>query len=696
MECIDTSGAAALKPERTLLCSVALLASLVACGDQDFTLTSDIPPVDVGETPAPPPPVTAVSAEPEAPQAEPARPPRSPTDEVAAETPNPVVPVGPPPEPSGPAAFDCSAIPAAPVAFEELQGFTSSEDFAFDELGNYVGVDEDNNLVRVAKTGEKQLWAPSIGSTAGMAILPDGSVVFCETSEGAVKRVYPNGSVVVVLGGLFYPNGLDIGPDGFIYVAENSAGRVRRVNPDTGEFTIVANGLYGPNGVAFSDDPRVLYVGSFEGSGVYQIVLEDPTQSGDVRVFARPGGSELREQELVCADLEEGASCTTEYVLEGHCQALANVVDCIPVDPCLSLEEGAGCYHPSLGVCRARTCVPVPPPCQGLRAGDRCEDPISGVGVCTDYGILFCEPANPCADRRVGDACEDPYSDQAGTCQGEAPDLYCYPPNPCDDRRDGDACEDPFWGRGFCQGTEPPNLYCYPPGPCDTLPDGAACSDEYTSRGVCVSFDGFNYCAAVNPCEGLREGAACEDPNYGITDGQCGVPTVYFYDEPPLVDGLVEGFGELDAGAAADAGSNAGDAGAEPPPPLSCLPPNLCVGQPDGTRCDDPLQGGRGTCQKEVCVVLAGAGGIDGLGVDSCGNVYASEYTNGRLWRVSPEGQVELLATLPSSWIPNIKWGRGVGGFSSDVMYVADRDLSRLFGVQVGVTGAREFFATVP
>ena len=84
------------------------------------------------------------------------------------------------------------------------------------------------------------------------------------------------------------------------------------------------------------------------------------------------------------------------------------------------------------------------------------------------------------------------------------------------------------------------------------------------------------------------------------------------------------------------------------------------------------------------------------MGVDTCGNVYATEYTNGNVWRISPAGDIELLVELPSAWIPNVKWGRDLGGFSSQVMYVADRDQGRLFGVAVGVPGATEFFASQP
>lgn len=273
---------------------------------------------------------------------------------------------------------DCLNLPSPPIMFETLMGFTNSEDFAFDASGNYVGVDDNGNLVRVTHGGQKSLWIPnfSSGFMAGMVALPDDSVVVCDVNNGSLKRAYPNGSVTTLLGGLAYPNGIDVGPDGFIYVAENSGAQVRRVDPNTGAYTIVAAGLTGPNGVAFTDDPTLFYVGSFEGQLIYKIVQPVPGQPGTATVFAN-------------------------------------------------------------------------------------------------------------------------------------------------------------------------------------------------------------------------------------------------------------------------------------------------------------FQGG---------------GGIDGMGVDQCGNVYAAEYTSGNVYRITPDGTVTLATHLPSFWIPNIKWGRGVGGFQKDVMFIADREQGRLFGVHVGVPGVTEFF----
>ena len=79
-------------------------------------------------------------------------------------------------------------------------------------------------------------------------------------------------------------------------------------------------------------------------------------------------------------------------------------------------------------------------------------------------------------------------------------------------------------------------------------------------------------------------------------------------------------------------------------------------------------------------------GALDGLNVDACGNVYVTEYIAGKVWRFREQGgDGEMMAKLNSSWIPNLHWGKGVGGFEEDVLYVSDRDQGRLFALKVGV-----------
>jgi sugar lactone lactonase YvrE len=709
---------------------VPLAALLCACGDRDVTVPDPYEdPTEVVETPSPGRAFELLPSDTlDWPRGE-----RRPVGEVntgASVTPvaldgavTPVTPVTPVPDTEvssdpEPAPLDCSAITPAPASYELLEGFTSSEDFVFDAFGNYVGVDDDNNLVRVSRNRERTLWAPKIGSTAGMGVLPDGSVVFCEVQEGALKRVYPNGAVTVVLGGLLYPNGLDIGPDGFVYVAENNAGRVRRVNPDTGEFTIVAMGLQGANGVAFSSDPHLLYVGSFEGSGVYKVEIAEPDELGQATVFARTPGSRLRPPESSCPDQIEGLDCVNPSFTLSRCQALANVVDCLPVDPCPGLEDGEYCDHPALGVCREHRCDPLPT-CEELGEGAACEDPYSGPGgVCQRYDtLMFCGPPNPCANLRLGAACEDPPFG-SGICQGDEDYTYCSPPNPCEGQEDGVSCNDPFSGPGVCRVFDEGYTYCEARNPCEGLSEGDACEDFSSGPGVCRSFEDYTYCAVPGPCDGLTIGQACEDSFSG--PGTCQSAFDYTYcASPAACEPLSEGAPCEDPYVGAgfcqtvdgqkycvasnpceglSAGDGCEDTIGEPgvcyateAGPLVCVPPNVCLELSEGELCEErPF--GAGTCHDGVCISdIPTGGGIDGLGVDACGNVYASEYVYGNLWRISPAGEMELLANLPSSWIPNIKWGRGLGGFSSDVMYVADRDAQRLFGIYVGVPGVTEF-----
>ncbi len=79
-------------------------------------------------------------------------------------------------------------------------------------------------------------------------------------------------------------------------------------------------------------------------------------------------------------------------------------------------------------------------------------------------------------------------------------------------------------------------------------------------------------------------------------------------------------------------------------------------------------------------------GGFDGINVDICGNVYITEYTVGRVWRITPDGsQVDLVANLPDGWIPNMRWGPDVGGWASNILYVTA--WNRLQALDVGIAG---------
>jgi len=80
-------------------------------------------------------------------------------------------------------------------------------------------------------------------------------------------------------------------------------------------------------------------------------------------------------------------------------------------------------------------------------------------------------------------------------------------------------------------------------------------------------------------------------------------------------------------------------------------------------------------------------GCFDGMGVDACGNVYVCDYGIINVYRISPDGEtIEIAADLspPSSWIPNMQWGSGLGGWDDMNLYVADIS-GAVYEVDLGV-----------
>jgi sugar lactone lactonase YvrE len=128
-----------------------------------------------------------------------------------------------------------------------------------------------------------------------------------------------------------------------------------------------------------------------------------------------------------------------------------------------------------------------------------------------------------------------------------------------------------------------------------------------------------------------------------------------------------------------------------------------CADKSDGEVCSSDYPSGpyAGTCidyggGEKYCQPYGqnwgDSGGLDGINVDECGNVYVTEYIAGKIWMFPPEGSpdgaaVELAVELPSQWIPNLRWGLGVGGFEENMMYVTDRDSGKLFVLDMGLGG---------
>ena len=96
-----------------------------------------------------------------------------------------------------------------------------------------------------------------------------------------------------------------------------------------------------------------------------------------------------------------------------------------------------------------------------------------------------------------------------------------------------------------------------------------------------------------------------------------------------------------------------------------------------------------------VATIPVVGGKVDGMTADACGNLYVVEMV-GRIWRVTPDGPVELVAQLPEqpapghfTYVAALNFGSGVGGWAKDHLYVMNSE-GGVFDVDVGVPGKPE------
>ncbi len=250
-------------------------------------------------------------------------------------------------------------------------------------------------------------------------------------------------------------------------------------------------------------------------------------------------------------------------------------------------------------------------------------------------------------------------------------------PNPCEPLLEGEQCYLPNGSVGTCRPGLTEEITCEPGArdrdACAGAEEGDPCATElmgtfYDSRCRTVSIGTELYCPTVDgglldACEGLGMSEFCSVDGYfgncNLTwQGEhfCMLDSVYVA-APDTCDGLV-----------------AGD------PCLYDYPPFPAAGV-----CTD--DGRRVSCQPNTPYFAL----LDGLNTDACGTIYATDYGGSNLWRLTPDGSVvEVAANLTAGWIPNMHFGRGVGGFEEDVLYVMNLDRGGLFAVDLGLPGKPE------
>ncbi len=100
------------------------------------------------------------------------------------------------------------------------------------------------------EAGETDFLATDFDQLYGVAVTPDGTIVFAELGTGRVHSL-TSGTVETLASGLRDPIGVAIDPDGLPLVAESGAGRVVRLSP--GGVDTVVDGLQRPQGLHVRD-----------------------------------------------------------------------------------------------------------------------------------------------------------------------------------------------------------------------------------------------------------------------------------------------------------------------------------------------------------------------------------------------------------------------------------------------------------
>jgi hypothetical protein len=169
----------------------------------------------------------------------------------------------------------CLAAASLPLTARHVFGPPPSEDFTFDGDGYLLALDSGRSLVRVARETVPVLVAPNGGANGrGLRVLAGGDVVIADQDRSLLVRVDTAGNPRRLTTTIANPNGLALGPGGTLWATDfGVTGDVHRVDADSGEATALARPAKGSNGLVFSPDYRVLYVGDHDAGVIYRLPL---------------------------------------------------------------------------------------------------------------------------------------------------------------------------------------------------------------------------------------------------------------------------------------------------------------------------------------------------------------------------------------------------------------------------------------
>lgn len=187
-----------------------------------------------------------------------------------------------------------------------LGQLTGPEDVDVDAGGRIYAGTADGRIVRIGLDGSLETFARTDGRPLGLEFDAAGNLIVADAWKGLLS-VDPQGKVSVLAtaaAGLpfAFTDDVDIAADGTIYFSDASSrfrqpdyeldlletrpwGRLLAYRPDTGEVSVLLDGLYFANGVAVSADGNYVLVNETWRYRVLRYWLKGP-QAGTHEVFA--------------------------------------------------------------------------------------------------------------------------------------------------------------------------------------------------------------------------------------------------------------------------------------------------------------------------------------------------------------------------------------------------------------------------
>jgi gluconolactonase len=136
---------------------------------------------------------------------------------------------------------------------------------------------------------------PERSSSSGLAVDPQGRIVFCTSGRHAVVRIEADGKATILAEKfegkqLNNPNDITIAKNGTIFFTDNSRDESGQMPPTVyrlkdGQLTPMVKGLQGPNGLTLSPDNKTLYVNDIRRRLVFRYDVGPGDSVSNERLF---------------------------------------------------------------------------------------------------------------------------------------------------------------------------------------------------------------------------------------------------------------------------------------------------------------------------------------------------------------------------------------------------------------------------